>query len=390
MAPCAWAQAPAEDDLYARALQAIAEGRHEEARILLSHLAAVQPEHAGAWLDLAILHCALGNRMEAEALFETIELRFAPGPALRELIARQLAGGCQRAREPVALRVRVSRGYDDNANQGASNPNLPIGGGPGGVTLVLAPEYAPRGDGFSSVQVDAALPLSGSGLAGFGQLAMRRHDEVQAFDIHALALGLEQPWTLGDWQVRASLAGSLLALDGSLYQQSALLQGQVTPPLPLPEPWTFSLVGAQSFLMYADQPVFDARQSELRGVLGHEGARSRLNLAVAALRDHGRQDRPGGDRDGWSVSVWGQRLWGTATAEFLWSRQRWEGSRRFAPGLIEQIRQQDVEQWRLALIQPVVGRHSVMAEVRQVDNRENIGIFSFRSRQVSLGWQLDF
>lgn len=376
--------------MYARALHAITEGRYEEARVLLSHLTATQPEHAGAWLDLAILHCALGNRAEAEALFATIELRFAPGPALRELMARQLASGCQRTRLPAAMRLRVSRGYDDNANQGASNPNLPVGGGPGGLTLVLAPEYAPRGDGFTSVQLDAALPLSDGDLVGFGQLAMRRHDEVHAFDTRTLALGLEQPWTLDDWKVRASAAGSLLELDGAPYQQSVLIQGQLTPPLPLPHPWQFSLAAAQSYLKYVDQSVFDARQSELRGVLSHEGARNRLNVAVGALRDYGRQDRPGGDRDGWSVNLWGRLLWGSTTAEFMWSRQYWEGSRRFAPGLIEQVRKQDVEQWRLALVQPVSGRHSVVAEVRQVDSRENVSIFSFRSRQFALSWQLDF
>ena len=378
------------EDAYAQALHAIAEGRYEEARVLLSHLAATQPEHAGAWLDLAILHCALGNRTEAEALFEAIELRFAPGPALRELMDRQLAGGCQRARAPGVVRVRLGRGYDDNANQGASNPNLPIGGGPGGVTLVLAPEHAPRGDGFTSLQIDGALPLTDEDLVGFGQLAVRRHDEVRAFDISSLALGMEQLWERDDWQMRASLAGGMLELDGKLYQQSALIQGQVTPPLPLPQPWQFSLVAAQSYLKYVDQPVFDARQAELRGVLSYEEGRTRLSLAAGGLRDYGQQDRPGGDRDGWSVNIWGRVLWGQTAGEFMWSRQHWHGSRDFAPGLIDELRKQDVELWRLAVTQPLGGRHSLVAELRQIDSDENISIFSYRSRQLSLSWQLDF
>lgn len=378
------------EDAYAQALRAIAEGRYEEARVLLSQLAARQPEHAGAWLDLAILHCALGNRMEAEALFETIELRFAPGPALRELMARQLASGCQRLRAPAAVRVRLGRGYDDNANQGASNPNLPIGGGPGGITLVLAPEYAPRGDSFTSLQVDGALPLSDDDLQGFGQLSVRHHDEVHSFDISSLAVGMEQLWKLDDWQMRASLAGGVLGLNGKLYQQSVQVQGQVTPPLPLPNPWQFSLVAAQSYLKYVDQPAFDARQAEWRGVLSHEGARTRLSLAAGWLHDYGQQARPGGDRDGWSVNLWGSVLWGQTTGEFMWSRQRWDGSRDFAPGLIEQTRRQDVEQWRLAVIQPLGGRHSLVAELRQIDSNESISVFSYRSRQFSLSWQLDY
>ncbi len=388
---CMPTQAAEGDDVYARALSAIAEGRHGEARVLLSQVAATQPEHAGAWLDLAILHCAMGNRVEAEALFETIELRFAPGPALRELIARQRASGCQRKRLPAAVRVRLGRGHDSNANQGASNPNLAIGAGPGSVTLVLAPEYEPRGDDFTHLQVDGVLPLSADNLLGFGQLSVRRHDQVHTFDISALALGVEKRWEPNDWQMQASLAGGALELDGQLYQQSALIQGQVTPPLPLPQPWTFSLVAAQSYLAYADQPVFDARQAELRGVLRREGQRTMLGLAAGGLRDYGQGNRPGGDRHGWSVSAWGSLLlWGQATGEFMWSQQRWQGSRDYAPGLIELKRRQDVNQWRLALTQPLGGRHSLVAELRQLDNEENISIFGYRSRQFSLSWQMDY
>ena len=379
----------ATEDVYAAALAAIAEGRPEEARALLARLAATEPEHAGAWLDLAILQCALGHRVEAEALFEAIELRFAPGPALRELIAQQRAGGCRRQSQPGALRVRLGRGYDSNANQGASNPNLTVGDGPGGITLVLAPEHAPRGDGFTQLQMDAVQPLSEGGLLGFGQVSVRHHDVLHAFDVSSLAAGLEQPWRLGGWELRAALAAGWLGLNGRLYQQSVLAQAQATPPLPLPRPWRFSVVAGQSFFDYVDQPVFDARQHELRGVLTHAGERVSFHLAAGGLRDQGRTDRPGGNRSGWSFSLWGRVLWGSTAGEFLWSRQHWDSSRDFSPGFIDHKRRQDVRQWRLALTQPLGNGHALVAELRQVTNAENISIFGYRSRQFSLSWQLD-
>jgi hypothetical protein len=87
---CVWAsvanaQTAAIDGeaLYQQALHWMADGRNAEAREALLQLLALQPEHAGAWLDLAVLHCNMGQDQEAEALFATVTDRFAPPPALQ-------------------------------------------------------------------------------------------------------------------------------------------------------------------------------------------------------------------------------------------------------------------------------------------------------------------
>ena len=56
------------DNPYLDAMQPLIDGRYEEAGEALRRLVAREPEHAGAWLDLAILQCGLGNASEAELL----------------------------------------------------------------------------------------------------------------------------------------------------------------------------------------------------------------------------------------------------------------------------------------------------------------------------------
>ena len=82
----------ADDGLYEQAMQLIAEGRYGEANAVLRRLVSAEPEHAGAWLDIAILQCSIGNAEEAEAL--KIELSRAwiriPGIETRSVASSHL------------------------------------------------------------------------------------------------------------------------------------------------------------------------------------------------------------------------------------------------------------------------------------------------------------
>ena len=72
----AWADtdAPAANP-YLEAMQPLIEGRFEEASEALHRLVAQEPEHAGAWLDLAILQC--------RHLLRLSQLPAVPAPWLR-------------------------------------------------------------------------------------------------------------------------------------------------------------------------------------------------------------------------------------------------------------------------------------------------------------------
>ena len=139
------------ENLYQDALRAVSERRVKDAKAILSQLIEIEPQHAGAWLDLAIIQCELGNANEAETLFDTIVKKFSPAPAILEVIAKHREQGCQLNRNEQInshLSVLLDRGFDSNVNQGASNPNFSLGSGATQITLPLLPEYLPKKDQF--------------------------------------------------------------------------------------------------------------------------------------------------------------------------------------------------------------------------------------------------
>ena len=123
--------APADQDLYLQALQSIAEGRRADAAAELRRLIEHAPEHAGAWLELALIQCSLGNSDEAERLFAVIETRFKPSSGILQLIAETREDGCSRWDMFSSAVVTAGRGIDQNVNQGARTTRY-VADAPGG------------------------------------------------------------------------------------------------------------------------------------------------------------------------------------------------------------------------------------------------------------------
>ena len=117
-----------------------------------------------------------GQCQRGQLLFDAIEARFDPPPGIREIIALQRAKGCHGPSARWEGRLKLGRGSDSNANQGASNPNFSIGQGSGVLNLVLSPEFTPHRDRFNQITLDGAVSGLGNGWQGYAQLQNRRYD----------------------------------------------------------------------------------------------------------------------------------------------------------------------------------------------------------------------
>lgn len=369
-------------------MQFLIEGRYDEAREALQQLVRKEPEHAGAWLDIAILQCSIGSAAEAEALFSAIENRFSPPPAILEVIAQQRARGCLPSKPKGYVRLRLGRGIDDNVNQGASNPNFSIGSGNNLVNLVLSPEYAPKKDQFTALSAEYVDALSTAGTLGFIQFQLRQYDSLSRFNLNSLTAGLEQPWRLGDWRLRSTGSFGLITLGGELYQRQGQLQLQVTPPLKLPKGWEFGVLGGWTNVAYPSLTGFDSQLWESRGVLTYRHAELFAQATAGYALDNGTELRPGSDRSGMVASLTARaRLAGDIIGELSWNFQNWKGCRAYSPGLIDQRRQQDTLLWRAAVIIPVTAQQAIHVELRDVHNRENISLFEYEGRLLQISWQ---
>ncbi|HEX7636436.1 MAG TPA: tetratricopeptide repeat protein [Noviherbaspirillum sp.] len=377
-----------QQDLYLDAMRSITEGRQDDASEALTRMIEQEPQHAGAWLDLAIIQCELGHAAEAERLFQTIEARFAPPPAILEVISHMRAHGCTGWQPRSSLSLMVGRGMDSNVNQGASNPNFSIGTGGSRIELQLLPEYMPRSDHYTVVSAEYLRDLTTNGSIGFVQARVQQNDTLSSFNTSSLALGLEHPWRFGNWGVRGTGMAALFGLGGQLYQRQAQIQARITPPLPLPNHLQFNMLAGLSHLEYATLQNFDSNTWELRGLLSYRTERGLVEASVGHLTDRALSARPGGDRDGWFASLYGRtRLGGDVIGELGWTRQTWVSQSAYSPGLISQIRNQDTQVLRGALIIPIRPHHSINVELRQVHNNENISIFQYNSRQLQVSWQ---
>lgn len=377
-----------QQDLYRDAMQSLSEGRSTEASDALTRMIEQEPQHAGAWLDLAIIQCELGHADEAERLFKAIETRFYPPPGIQEVINSHRQSGCKGWQPQSQWSLMLGRGFDNNVNQGASNPNFSIGSGSSRIDLQLQPEFLPQHDQYTLLTGEYIRDLNPNGSVGFVQLRSRENDSLSRYNTTSLRLGAETPWQVGNWQVRGMGSLGMVTLGSKLYQKQGQLLARIVPPSMLPERFRFNVLTGLTRLQYTTLTNYDSNTVELSGLLTYQGTQTQAQASVGYVTDRGASARLGGNRDGWFASLQGQfRIRDGLTGELGWSRQRWLSESAYSPGLIDEIRRQDTQLWRAALIVPVKPQHSVHIEVRHVRNNENISLFQYNSHLLQVSWQ---
>ncbi|MFK3740086.1 tetratricopeptide repeat protein [Massilia sp. TN1-12] len=391
---CAQAQAgapealeAAQQALYQDALLALSEGRRTDASRALQRLIEQEPRHAGAWLDLALIQCSLGNADEAERLFATIETRFEPSRGILELISQTREEGCRPWTPSSSLALTFGRGIDHNVNQGASTSTLKLGDG--SLELPLLDDFLPKRDDYTVAGVEYLRDLTPNGTIGFAQLQSRRNDALRNYDTDSLFGGIESPWRFGKWVLRSTLVAGTVTLGGHSYQRQAQGQLRVTPPLSLPSNTVFNLMAGHTWTNYRRLANFDARTMELRPELSYRRSSVYASASLGLLNDHGDAQRPGGNRHGQLLNLLVRAaLPGGLTGEAGYTRQTWRSARPYAPELlIPQTRDQATQVLRGTLTYPINKNHSLVFDARAVRNRENIEIFQYNNRQFQLSWR---
>ena len=388
-ATVAYAQGnPTGQDAYLEAMRLIANGQKQDASDALTRMIQQEPEHAGAWLDLAILQCEMGRAEEAERLFAEIVARFQPPPGILEIIARRRAQGCDGWQPASRSSLMLGRGADNNVNQGASTSYFTLGSGNSRLELQLLPEYLPKSDWFTILSAEYARDLSAAGTMGFVQFQARQNDALTRYNTTVIAAGAEHPWRIGDWNIRGGAVFSALSLGGRLYQKQHQLQARIAPPLALPGNLQFSLSAGVAHVAYPTLANLDANIWEMRGLLNYRTQQAQAQASLGYSSDRASAARPGGDRQGWMAGMQGQtRITDEVFGELGWSRQTWRSESAYSPGLIDQSRNQATDILRAGLTIPVAARQAVRIEWRDVRNKENISLFQYNNRLLLLSWQ---
>lgn len=375
-------------ELYRQALQSIAEGRKDDASATLSRVIKQEPQHAGAWLDLALIQCSLGHGDEANRLFAIIEVQFNPPPGIVELISEARANGCERWAPQSQTTFSFSRGIDQNVNQGSSQDTFDALLGGVHTELPLLPDFLPQHDQYSAMTVDYMRDLTANGTVGIVQFQGRRYDHLNQYSTASLVGSIETPWRFGQWTIRGSLTAGMVTLGSQYYQQFNSVQARVGVPLPLPPSLNFSVTAAVSRINFRTLSNFDSVTKDVRGILTYRSDRQSAQLYLGYLDDHALASRPGGDRGGWLAgATWRRRLWGDWSGELAVNHQGWRSTTAYSPGFIDTVRSQRNDTLRAVLSYPLGRDHSLMLEGRAIRNRENISLFQYNDRLLQLSWQ---
>lgn len=192
---------------YLLGVAALSAGDYAAAVHALERAVLVQPNFAGAWLDLAIAHYRLGELETADALLRHVEDNFDPSPAMRVDIS------AVREKFTVARVTRIVRGWQsevglhvgrtNNANYGLSvtSLQLTLDGLP--ATLLLDPGYRPRSDHFSELRANFSRTFQHSATARsdvYGLLRHRKYDNEGDLDQTDALIG-------GVWRTPLNLSG---------------------------------------------------------------------------------------------------------------------------------------------------------------------------------------
>lgn len=377
-------------DLYNNALQSLAEGRKNDASATLMRVIEKESLHAGAYLEVALIQCSLGRAVEAERLFAIVETRFNPPSAILELITEARATGCDKWQAQRTTSLSVGRGTDQNVNQGASKPNYIVERDGGTIELPLLPEFLPQHDQYAFIGVDHTREVTPNGTIGFVQFQGRRNDSLGQYDTSSLYIGLDTPYRFGQWTLRTIASFGLTGFGGDYYQRQLLLQTRIGPPLRLPKDTQFSVIAGVTRNEYMTLTNFNSNTYELRGQFTYSSNNWVLNASHGWLNDAATGDRPGGNRHGYSASLSARRnMWEKVSGELSITRQTWQSARAYAPGLIDQVRDQSTDVLRGTLNIPVHKNQWVQLEARAVRNREDISIFQYNNRTLQLSWHIN-
>ena len=389
LAPVARAGDPGHEDAYRAAMHALTEGRESDARDALNRLRRSEPDSPGEWLDLAILHCILGDRAEAERLFSHIEKNFSPPDAILEIIALQRATRCRKVNARSNTRLQINRGHDSNANQGVRNPNFSIGSGASRVDLTVLPEFLPASDHYYGIDLEHRTEhASNSNYESFLEFHVKNYDTLSRLDTASLFAGLEKIWQIRDLPVRGAASAGLTTLAGKPYLYQTQLQVNTLIPSLKRNHGGVVAGGSVSRQHYPD--FTDADSYILDSWTGLYSQNSFLTWQIRAgvMHDKATNNRPGGNRNGLFGGVSARfAVDGRAETEIAWQRQRWLSANTQSPGLIDQRRNQKTEIFSAAASFPLTQNMFFVTEIQFINNRENITIFEYSNRSLQLSWQ---
>ena len=286
--------------------------------VALQNFVQTWPNHAGAVLDLALLHCELGDWESMNEQFESVQRRFRLPDGIRDFIKAQREKVCddRDTPEPPVTRDKwlweVLAGYSNNANYATDLKQVRFTADAPLASLDLAPNNRRRSDSYLAFKTQRGGVLS-NGVQWTAALAHRKHDLMSSLDQSGLKVGLWKPLESSSSQSDKVFqeAGSASVESGvgvgfeqwwvNARPQASAVRFTVENWLHT-RPWglgNFGFVGSISLFGFPENHLFDAQRLDLGFRLFREvSGEAWAYCGIDGFWDIPSHDRPGGRRNG--------------------------------------------------------------------------------------------
>lgn len=382
---------------YALGRAALDAGLPDKATLALSRVLALDPNHAGALIDIGRAYLALGNYDQARVTFKTL-LGLAPPPAVRAQLQVYLeqarAAGQDRSPKSDHLQhgyLAAVYGRSSNVNQspGQSQVFIPAFG----ATYELSNQNLRKADRFAGIMggADASLPLNGiySLIVG-GDFAERHNNHESAFDLGGLGARVGIAATTQAQLLRFQLFRGRDYLGSSPSRDINAFGLDYSGDLGVNTQLLALTQAGRLRYLPEELKIFDADFDTLEIGVSHKIAGDStafVAISTGHMNDVG--GNPSGDRRQLGLRVGADaailpRL--RLIANAAWERGKYD---RFDPSFLTE-RRDFVTNFELALQCALARRTSLRFGLAQMDQRSNISIYEYDRTELSLSLRYDF
>lgn len=380
--------ADVDELFYQEALAAVAMNERERAQAMLETLVSRQPRHAGAWLDLALLYCDLGDSEKSQAILARIEAEFDPSPVIRDLINLQRSRACKASAKDLLWSLGYQVGHDSNVNRGASNNRVVLDSGAGPVVAQLADDMLAKHDSFGEAWAEAYW-RRGSRSLRFSALT-RQYEKITTSDAKALSLTGEQTWSGNQTEGALRLQWASAWLGGSSFLDTLTASAGVTGRDAFHDVHPAADV-ALARNRFPAAPAFDSYVWSLRPGLVKIAPTYTWRANMIATADQADGSRPGGDRYGIGAEILG--TWRPAPGVQVSGSglvQQIRNTEPYFPPLLNTYRRQLLWLGRLELAVEVGhGIHWLTAWTGQ-KSEDNLSFLSYSTNVLQSGFMIKY
>ncbi len=367
------------------------------AAVAFERVVLMQPDNAGAWMDLAIASVESGNPASAISYFNHIESTFEPSPALLVIIAKYRAGIARPVLTPFGwkLQSEALAGFDSNANSGLQNSIIPITLGNQRVDLLLDGAYRARSDRFLQEAVSANLKQPYDIGVFDLNLSARQRNYQHEHDFSSMELnlgaGMRRATPFGDAGLGLNVAH--LSLGGAALVRTLRATTQLEQPL---GSCRVGIAGEGEWRRYFNLSTLDANILWGQGGLACDWGVAKIPVQTTFIVRTG-FDKPVGPRPGGKTrhseliaQLGAPVAWGMY-GELSYTLARAYDTDGYS-ALLEQnaAREIDRRSLRLTLTQPVKGGGDVIFTLEDNHVFSNLSLFRQAGRILGAGFRKSF